>query len=203
MSGYIKLHRKILDNGVFENGELLKVFVWCILRANTKPAIVFGKKIKAGQFLTGRVSASQELRIPPTTVYDRLKKLQKMDYIKIESNTKNTIISVLKFKDYQHNDKEAVKRDLDSITEQFTNSVMEYKETYTDNVLDGFISYWTEPNRSGTKLRFELQQTFEVSRRLKTWNTNQENFKPNQLTKADKPQVLDSWQQARNIINNG
>ena len=126
-----------------------------------------------------------------------------MGYIKIESNTKNTIISVLKFKDYQHNDKEAVKRDLDSITEQFANSVMEYRETYTDNVLDGFISYWTEPNRSGTKLRFELQQTFEVSRRLKTWNTNQENFKPNQLTKADKPQVLDSWQQARNIINNG
>lgn len=32
-----------------------------------------------------------------------------------------------------------------------------------------FISYWTEPNKSGTKQRWETEKTFEVGRRLNTW----------------------------------
>lgn len=32
-----------------------------------------------------------------------------------------------------------------------------------------FILYWTEPNKSGTKVRWQQQTTFEVNRRLYTW----------------------------------
>lgn len=32
-----------------------------------------------------------------------------------------------------------------------------------------FIVYWTEPNKSGTKVRWEQQSTFEVRRRLFSW----------------------------------
>lgn len=32
-----------------------------------------------------------------------------------------------------------------------------------------FILYWTEPNKSGTKVRWQQQTTFEVQRRLYTW----------------------------------
>lgn len=32
-----------------------------------------------------------------------------------------------------------------------------------------FIVYWTEPNKSGTKQKWQLQQTFDVKRRLYTW----------------------------------
>lgn len=32
-----------------------------------------------------------------------------------------------------------------------------------------FYSYWTEPNKSGTRQRWELQRTFDVKRRLYTW----------------------------------
>ena len=63
MNGYIKLHRKILDNGLFADAELLKVFIWCILKANTKSNILYGRKVDIGQFITGRVSASEELHI--------------------------------------------------------------------------------------------------------------------------------------------
>ncbi len=35
--------------------------------------------------------------------------------------------------------------------------------------IDKFILYWTEPNKSGTKVRWEQESTFEVGRRLKTW----------------------------------
>jgi len=32
-----------------------------------------------------------------------------------------------------------------------------------------FVAYWTEPNNSGTKQRWELQPVFDVGRRLSTW----------------------------------
>jgi len=41
-----------------------------------------------------------------------------------------------------------------------------------------FIEYWTEPNKSGTKERWQTEKTFEVGRRLKTWFRNYEKFNP-------------------------
>jgi DNA-binding Lrp family transcriptional regulator len=35
--------------------------------------------------------------------------------------------------------------------------------------LKKFIMYWTEPNKSGTKQKWQLQQTFDVKRRIYTW----------------------------------
>lgn len=35
--------------------------------------------------------------------------------------------------------------------------------------LEKFILYWTEPNKSGTKERWQGEKTFEVKRRLYTW----------------------------------
>jgi DNA-binding Lrp family transcriptional regulator len=32
-----------------------------------------------------------------------------------------------------------------------------------------FVFYWTEPNKSGTKQKWQLQQTFDVKRRIYTW----------------------------------
>lgn len=32
-----------------------------------------------------------------------------------------------------------------------------------------FVLYWTEPNKRGTKTRWEMQNTFEIKRRLVTW----------------------------------
>lgn len=42
----------------------------------------------------------------------------------------------------------------------------------SDQELDKFISYWNEPNKSGTKVRWELEKTFDVTRRLRTWLGN-------------------------------
>lgn len=43
--------------------------------------------------------------------------------------------------------------------------------------LNKFIMYWTEPNKSGTRVRWQMQETFDVKRRLYTWlsKTNVQN----------------------------
>jgi len=195
MKGYIKLHRKILDNGVFADAELLKVFVWCILKANTTPNIVYGRKVEVGQFITGRVSAAEELRLKPSTVYNRMQVLKKQGYIDIDSNTKNSLITVSKYKSYQLDEKPK-KRDLEAVYKRFKDEVYSYD--YDVEMQADFIDYWTEPNRSKTKLRYELEKTFDIARRLKTWAKRQKKY-----TKTEKKNILDTWQEARNIVKNG
>jgi hypothetical protein len=40
---------------------------------------------------------------------------------------------------------------------------------FIENEFNKFYVYWTEPNKSGTKVRYELETTFDVKRRLFTW----------------------------------
>jgi DNA-binding PadR family transcriptional regulator len=196
MEGYIKLHRKILDNGVFADAELLKVFVWCILKANTSSNIIFGRKVSVGQFITGRITASEELYIKPSTIYKRLQKLKKQGYIDISSNTKNTLITVINYKSYQLHSKSKVKRNLETVSNKFLLEVSAFKELYSSEMLEAFVDYWTEPNKSKTKLRYEIQKTFDVSRRLKTWSKNESKFG------GKKNNVIDTWQSVRNEMLN-
>ena len=196
MQGYIKLHRKILDNGVFADAELLKVFVWCILKANTTPNVVYGRKVDVGEFITGRITASEELHLKPSTIYKRLQRLKAQGYIDISSTTKNSLITVVNYKSYQLDDKPKKKRNLDTVTNKFLMEVSAFKELYSVEMLEAFIDYWTEPNKSKTKLRYELQKTFDIARRLKTWSKNESKFG------TKKNNVMDTWQSVRNEILN-
>lgn len=196
MQGYIKLHRKILDNGVFADAELLKVFVWCILKANTTPNVVYGRKVDVGEFITGRITASEELHLKPSTIYKRLQRLKAQGYIDISSTTKNSLITVVNYKSYQLDDKPRKKRNLDTVTNKFLMEVSAFKELYSVEMLEAFIDYWTEPNKSNTKLRYELQKTFDIARRLKTWSKNESKFG------TKKNNVMDTWQSVRNEMLN-
>lgn len=40
---------------------------------------------------------------------------------------------------------------------------------YQPQMIRNFFNYWTEKNKSGTKMRFELEKTWETSKRLMTW----------------------------------
>ena len=44
--------------------------------------------------------------------------------------------------------------------------------TYESSMLDTFADYWTESNEKGKKMKFEMQKTFDIVRRLKAWSNN-------------------------------
>jgi len=60
--------------------------------------------------------------------------------------------------------------------DEFIKSVLEFKDQYPSKMLNAFILYWTEKNRSNTKMRFELEKTFEISKRLATWASRDKEF---------------------------
>lgn len=79
-------------------------------------------------------------------------------------------------------------RNLLNAKSQFRFEVMEIeiKNDEDYNLRHAFIDYWTEPNKSRTKMRFELQRTWETKRRLQTWIRNDKKFNPQKETETIK-----------------
>lgn len=65
---------------------------------------------------------------------------------------------------------------------KFSESLKPFLITYGKDMLNDFYSYWTEPNKSGTKFKKELQVTWDTERRLKTWANNSFGNKNNNQT---------------------
>lgn len=51
----------------------------------------------------------------------------------------------------------------------FHDSLVPYVATYGREMIRDFYAYWAELNCSGTKMRYELQPTWELGLRLSTW----------------------------------
>ena len=77
---------------------------------------------------------------------------------------------------YSESIKEKEEKKLLSIDDRakiFYNTLVQYiNNPYTENMIESFFDYWSEPNPSHKKMRFELQKTWDVKRRLRTWNKN-------------------------------
>lgn len=75
---------------------------------------------------------------------------------------------------------EDIKEKYDTRKLKFSSSLEPFLSVYGKDFLNDFYRYWTEPNKSGTKFRQELEKTWDLERRLSTWAKNDKNFKPPQ-----------------------
>ena len=74
---------------------------------------------------------------------------------------------------------------------------------YDESILNGFIDYWTEPNKSNTKMKFELNKTWSTKLRIKTWAANQKKWdkpksNPKSMSKLDAQ--INVWQEAKKLL---
>jgi hypothetical protein len=70
---------------------------------------------------------------------------------------------------------------------------------YDKKILEGFIDYWTEPNKSNTKMKFELNQTWSTNLRLKNWVKNQKKW--DAPTKPNKNKLTKNIDTMKNVLN--
>ena len=66
--------------------------------------------------------------------------------------------------------------------------------TYEALMLDEFADYWTESNPKGKKLKFELQKTFDIARRLKKWSSNNFNTSKESTMELPTEYPKNSWE---------
>ncbi|MCF3942177.1 Replication protein O [Oceanobacillus alkalisoli] len=105
MSGWIKLHRKLLTSNIFQNEKLLKVFTYCLLKAtHTDHQQMVGKQkvaLEPGQFVFGRRKAALELDMKESTVRDYMKVLKDDNVIAISPTNKFSVVSIVNWEIYQ------------------------------------------------------------------------------------------------------
>ncbi len=98
MQGYIKLHRKLLNNPIFKNYKLLQTFLYCTLSASHKEhELLVGEslvKLLPGQLVTGRKAISSGTGLSEQNVRTALVTLQKLSILTIKPTTKYSIISI-------------------------------------------------------------------------------------------------------------
>lgn len=66
--------------------------------------------------------------------------------------------------------------------QDFKDSIFRHIE-YPKDLLQEFYEYWTEPNKSKTKMKWEMERTWDLERRLRRWSNN--NFKKPMEIKTD------------------
>lgn len=111
MEGWIKIHRQILGSAIFENPNLLKVWIWCLCKATHKPREqMVGLKLvplEAGQFVTGRKAAAKELGVTESSFYKYIKTLESVGMVSLKSNNKFTVVTIEKWALYQSDNSES------------------------------------------------------------------------------------------------
>lgn len=66
---------------------------------------------------------------------------------------------------------------------EFGEEVSKFKDKYPLEIIREFYDYWTEPNRTKTKMKFEQEKTWDTSRRIARWFKNSRNW--NKQSKQD------------------
>jgi hypothetical protein len=128
--------------------------------------------------------------------------------IGIMENRDTPIIEIVKDISKENNTK---KESISLRKEIFISSV--YVENTDKNNLEPtdiqeFIDYWTEPNKSDTKMRFELERTWDYSRRLQRWSKNKfkwvgaTNYSKTTKGTSKVANAYDEWRKAQKMLNN-
>ncbi len=147
-------------------GELLKAI---LMHVNNKDTVILDSSVKMvfetiRGGLDSHINKYNEIKAKRSYAGRKSAEMRKNTHeISTHVNTCQHVLKKDKQK-YPQNKKPPIsEREQDFInqTNQFTK--------YDKSMLDNFINYWCEKNAAGDKMKFEMQKTFEISKRLITW----------------------------------
>ena len=75
--------------------------------------------------------------------------------------------------------------------ENFRQSLVPFVEKYGKDMMRDFFDYWSEMNKSCTKMRFEQQPAWEVAKRLATWASRDKTYENNRRNYTSKQDAND------------
>ncbi len=164
-TGWIKLHRKLLQNPIFTSEKGLKVWIWCLLRSNHQENEVYvgleKVSVKSGEFIFGRDSASLELGMKPSTVRNWIQALKKDSYVDIKTTSKYSVISIKNWIDYQDVDSQVDNKVKTKQKQSDTDkNVKNEKNIYNSNEIKIF-SHFGELKEDNLKV-IELAKKYDI-----------------------------------------
>ena len=187
MEGWIKIHRKILENPIIcKDSDYLSIWIYLLLNATHKeiPAIFKGQKIilQPGQLITGRKSISKQLKISESKIYRVINEYKSEHQIEQQTSNKNSLITIINWNIYQQNEQQNEQQMNNKRTT--TEHKQECKNVINNNLFNFNIK--EDENFVG------FQEGDEVSQYLKTKGINStEEFK--ELDKTEQDELIEEW----------
>ena len=87
-------------------------------------------------------------------------------------------------------EKEIKVNDIEDRKLKFASTLQIFLPQYGREVLNEFYGYWTEPNKSNTKFRQELEKTWDLNRRLERWTKS--DFSKGKTISTGQPSKMES-----------
>ncbi len=113
MAGWISLHRKLMDNPIYSNANMLKLWIHCLMKAThaEREQLVGNQmvKLEVGQFVTGRNALAEEFNkgakkdevVSPSTLWRWLNNFEEWQMLNIKKTTKYSVVTVVHWSEYQ------------------------------------------------------------------------------------------------------
>ena len=146
-------------------------FFWSerVMRNINKRTELSNKRSKAGKMSAEMRKNSTSVEQVSTSVQQNPTKERKVKENKVNENKENKEIKETISKDIVQKKVDAKASTL-TRRDEFYKSLIPFLSTYGKDMIRDFFDYWSEQNKSGTQMRFEKQPTWEVAKRLATWN---------------------------------
>lgn len=141
MSGWIKIHRQIIDWEWFTDTTTFRVFLQLLLKANHKEKKYRGMVLKVGTIITSREILAFETSLSVQQVRTALDKLKSTNEITIKTSSQGTIIEVINYAKYQLVTSEVTNKQPTSNQQVTTNKNEKKEKNEKEVILDSWIEY--------------------------------------------------------------
>ena len=101
MEGWIKIHRRVVDWEWFTHPNMLRLWIYLLVKASGEDREWRGITIKKGELVTSLSTISTETGIPLISVRRGLERLQVSRQVSIQTTQKWTKITICKYDSYQ------------------------------------------------------------------------------------------------------
>jgi hypothetical protein len=177
MDGWIKLHRKLLDNCIAKKPAYLSLWVILLLMAQHKEStFIWNNKkqvLKKGQLITGRKSLSKRTGIAESQIYKILNFFEMEQQIEQQKTNKFTLITIVNWNAYQQEEQVTEQQGNNKVTtkRQQSNTYKNVKNVKNDkNIITKVI---TSKSYGNSKINevinyFELKLGYKLDRTIKS-----------------------------------
>lgn len=167
--GWVCVHRQLLDNPIFKNDKLFRVFMYCLLKAShTKHDQIVGDCIvplEKGDLATGRKAISAGTGLTIQNVRTSLLKLEKLQILTIKPTSKYSVISITNWNIYQQTNHQLTINQPSSNHQVTTNNNVNKGDNgnHLSLINDGFEHWWKlypvtrRKNKSGCLSKFKAK----------------------------------------------
>ena len=205
MSGWIKLHRSLLNWEWYDDKNATRLLVHLLVSVNYEDKKWKGIVIAAGSMVLSWETLSKEIGLSSAQCRTAMTKLENSGEVTRYVTNKYQLVTLVKWEEMQSNDnqiagnlagksqadnkqiattkeikenKESKEERRERVKAEFKNSLLPFLDKYGKEMLKAFFDYWSEHGPNDAKMRFEKEKSYDISKRLATWAKRERAFNP-------------------------